>query len=114
MITKEVIKEIYKKYNKRPSSPDELNMPPLFEAAHQSHGIGIEDEKIKINSIPQNSIFHTVPLRNVNAILEFESVVAIVLHSSIIFLSKTDNRNYVNFKPMEMSFIDKLKAKINK
>ena len=72
MITKQVIDEIYKKYSKRPSSPDELNMPPLFEAAHPSHGITIEDEKLIINSIPPNSIFHSVPLKNINAILEFE------------------------------------------
>lgn len=113
MITKEVIKEIYKKFSKRPSSIDELNMPPLFEAAHPSHGISIEDDKIYINSIPRNSIFHSIPIKNINAILEFESVVAIVLHSSIIFLSKTDNKNYVNFKPIEMSFIDKLRSKVN-
>lgn len=111
MITKEVINEIYKKYSKRPSSPDELNMPPLFEAAHRSHGIKIEDDKLMINSIPKNSIFHSVPLKNINAILEFESVVAIVLHSSIIFLNKKDNKNYINFKPIEMSFIDKLRTK---
>lgn len=111
MITKEVIKEIYKKYSKRPSSPDELNMPPLFEGAHPSHGIVIDNDRLFINSIPANSIFHSVPLKNINAILEFESVVAIVLHSSIIFLSKNDNKNYVNFKPMELSFIDKLRAK---
>lgn len=111
MITNQVIKEIYKKYSKRPASPDELNMPPLFEAAHPSHNIAIEDGKLIINSIPANSIFHKIPLKNIHAILEFESVVAIVLHSSIIFLSKTDDKNYVNFKPLEMSFIDKLKSK---
>lgn len=111
MITQEVIQEIYKKYSKRPSSPDELNIPPLFESAHPSHGIQLDEQKLIINSIPANSIFHSIPLKNINAILEFESVVAIVMHSSIIFLNKKDNKNYINFKPIELSFFDRLKAR---
>ena len=109
MITQEVIKEIYKKYSKRPASTDELNIPPLFEAAHPSHGIQIDEDKLVINSLPPTSIFRTIPLRNINAILEFESHVAIVLHSSIVFLSKVDKHTYVNFKPLERSLLDKLK-----
>lgn len=114
MITQDVIKEIYKKYSKRPSSPDELNIPPLFEAVHPSHRIQLDEDKIVVNSIPATSIFHSIPLRNVNAILEFESHVAIVLHSSIIFLSKTDGRNFINFKPLERSFMDKLKGSLSR
>lgn len=110
MITQEVINEIYKKFSKRPASPDELNMPPLFESVHPSHRIEIDDDKLIIYSLPKNSIFHAIPLRNINAILEFESNVAIVLHSSIIFLSKNDAGNYVHFKPLKMSFLDKLRG----
>lgn len=111
MITNDVIKEIYKKYSKRPASPDELNMPPLFESAHRSHGIEISDGKIVINSISPSSIFHSIPLKNINAILEFESNIAIVLHSSIIFLSKKDSKNFIHFKPIEQSFWNKLRTK---
>lgn len=109
MITDAVIKEIYKNYLKRPSSIDELNMIPLFEAAHHTHGIKIEDDKIIIRSFPKNSIFREIPLKNVNAILEFENHIAIVLHSSIIFLSTNDNGNYIHFKPIEKSFWQKIK-----
>lgn len=114
MITDSVIKEIYKKFSKRPSSIDELNMVPLFEAAHKSHGIGIEDDKIIIGSFTRNSIFRSIPLKNVNAILEFENHIAIVLHSSIIFLSKNDNGSYIHFKPVELSLWDKFKGAIGR
>lgn len=113
MITQDVIKEIYKKYSKRPSSIDDLNMPPLFESVHPAHGISIDDDRMIIRSLPQNSIFHSIPLKNINAIVEFEDVVAIVLHSSIIFLNKEDNRSFVHFKPLEPSIWDKLKSKVN-
>lgn len=112
MITQEVIKEIYKKYKKRPASPDELNMPPLFEAAHPSHDIRIDDEKLVINGMAPSSIFRAIPLKNIHAILEFESHIAVVLHSSIIFLSKADNGIFINFKPLEEGFWGKLKSKI--
>lgn len=111
MITEQTINEIYKKFSKRPGSPDELNIPPLFEAVHPSHGIQIDEERLIINSLPKGSIFHSIPLKNINAILEFESNVAIVMHSSIIFLSKNDAGNYVHFKPIKMSFLDKLRSK---
>ena len=112
MITQEAIKEIYKKYSKKPESIDELNMPPLFEAANVNHGIEVDEEKITINSLPQSSIFRIIPLRNINAILEFEETVAIVLHSSIIFLNKADNRSFIHFRPLEPSMWDRLKMKM--
>ena len=34
MIQKKAIDEIYKRYRKRPESPDELNIPLLFEQLH--------------------------------------------------------------------------------
>lgn len=111
MISQKVIDQLYRQYNKRPKSIDELNIPLLFEAVHPMHGIEFDEGELVINSVPLDSPFHRIPLMLVHEIVEFEESVAIVLHSSIIFLSRrADDENpvQVHIKPIEMSMTDKL------
>lgn len=111
MITKAVIDTLYKKFDKRPSSIYDLNIPLLFESIDPSHAIEIDGDQLIINSIPVSNPFHSVNLNNVNAIIEFEESVALVMHSSIIFLSRTNNDVSLHFKPLKTSFMDKVRDK---
>lgn len=111
MITKQVIDELYKKYDKRPASPFDLNLSLLFEYAVDNHAINLDEEKVVINSIAPDSIFHSINLNHIHEIVEFEESIAIVLHSSIIFLNKYDNKSYVHIKTPKQSIWDKLKTK---
>ena len=116
MITKRVIDTLYKKYKKLPESPDCLDMPLLFEtSAHHNVSIDMEGpvDSLIIRSVNPNSPFHRIPLEKINAIVPFEEWVAIVMHSSIIFLNKKDNRVSVNLKPVGDSFIDRLRQKLS-
>lgn len=111
MISQKVINQLYRQYNKRPKSIDELNIPLLFEAVHPMHGIEFEEGELVINSIPLDSPFHRIPLMLVHEIVEFEEAVAIVLHSSIIFLSRSaeaESPVQVHIKPIEQSMTDRL------
>lgn len=98
MITKKVIEELYRTYNKRPDSPFDLNLSLLFEHAVDTHGINLDEEKIEIGSIAPDSIFHSINLNHIHEIVEFENAIAIVLHSSIIFLNKHDNKSYIHIR----------------
>lgn len=113
MINKKVIESLYKKYSKRPSSPDELDIALLFEGPHPMHDIFIDADEIVINSISSTSPFHRIPLRGVHAIVDFEEQVALVLHSSIIFLSKVESEHpvSVHLKPLKESFASRLFSK---
>ena len=51
MIQKKVIDAIYKKYRRRPASPDELNIPLLFEKLPEEAGVEIDGNHIIFNSI---------------------------------------------------------------
>lgn len=113
MITKAVIDALYKKFNKRPASIYDLNIPLLFESIDPSHAIEIDGDELIINSIAPSNPFHSVNLNNVNAIIEFEETVAIVMHSSIIFLSRTNNDVSLHFKSIRTSFIDKMRDKVS-
>lgn len=109
MITSKVIDSLYKTYNKRPASADELDIGLLFEYLMEHHEIEIDDDAhLIINSIPKNSPFHRISLSRIHAIVEFEHKIAIVLHSSIIFLNKSDNKSHVHIRPAKASMLDKI------
>lgn len=108
MITKQVIKELYKKYNRRPESPFDLNLGLLFESAVDNHGIILDEEKLIIGSLPEGSLFRSIALKHIHEIVDFEDCVAVVLHSSIIFLNKNDNKTYVNIRNERPSLWDRV------
>ena len=110
MIHKKVIDAIYKKCRKRPASPDELNIPLLFEKPPEEAMIEVDGNDIVINSVDRNSPFHSIPVSHIHAILEFDEAIAIVLHSSIIFLSKDDGSMHVHLKDIGPTLIDRIRS----
>ena len=110
MIQKKVIDTIYKKYRRRPASPDELNIPLLFEKLPEEAGIEIDGNSIVVNSVDPRSPFHKIPVNHLHAIIEFDEAVALVLHSSILFLSKEDGSAHVHIKEVGMSLLDRLRG----
>lgn len=110
MIQKKVIDSIYKKFKKRPASPDELDIPLLFEKIPIEAAIEIDGDQLAINSIDSSSPFHSIPINHIHAIIEFDEAVAIVLHSSIIFISKDDGAVHVHLKDLGPTFIDRVKS----
>ena len=111
MITKEVISAIYKKYPKRAKSIDCLDFAFLFDAAGLMHDINIDMEtnKLIIGSIDPKSIFHSIPLNHIHAFVPFDEWVAIVLHSSIIFLNRKSPKSSIHLKPIEAGLTDRLR-----
>lgn len=112
MITRENVNTLYKIYNKAPRSIDELNMALLFDYAAEHHTVIIDpdSEELVINSITPASPFHSLPLRNIHAIVPFEDWVAIVLHSSIIFLNRNNSKVAVDLRNVRPSFLDRLRG----
>ena len=113
MITEKVINSLYKTYKNRPESPDELDVCLLFEKLLEHHDIEIDDNGyLVINSMPAGSPFQKIKLTRIHAIVEFENKIAIVLHSSIIFLSKTDSKSHIHIRQTKSSLLDKIFGKL--
>lgn len=114
MITKKVIESLYKKYKKLPESPDYLDMPLLFDYASEHHNITIDMDgpvdSLVINSIDPSSPFHRIALERIHAIVPFEEWVAIVLHSSIIFLNRKSNKVSIHIRTHTPGLMDRLKS----
>lgn len=113
MITKQVIDAIYKKYKKRPKSIDALNIGLLFSPELENRKLHIDDTTLVFDSLPPTSPFHEIPLERVHAILDFEKHVAIVLHSSIIFIHKESDKIDVHVNLKGPSLMDKLRMTLS-
>lgn len=111
MINTEVINEIYKKYDKRPASVDNLNLALLFEMVGIEHDILIDPdtEEMTIGSVAEDSPFRTLRLKNIHAIVPFEEWTAIVLHSSILFLNNKRPQVSIHIKQPELSLWERIK-----
>lgn len=113
MITKKVIDELYRKYRRRPDSIDSLDIPLLFEHASDHHDLQIDaDGNLIIGSIDERSPFREIALRNVNGITHFDDTLAIVLHSSILFLNKHDEGVNVHIRTEQPSIWERLRWKL--
>ena len=112
MITASVIQSLYRKFNRRPSSVDALAIHLLFESVNPANNIVIDDGTLYINSIPAHSPCHEIKLSHIHPIVEFEETVALVMHSSILFLSKVGNDVRVHIKPMKDSIWSRIKDKL--
>lgn len=106
MITQKTIKSIYRKYSRKPANVDELNISLLFEKNLENHGIEIKDDTIVINSVEQLSPFREIPIERIHAIIGFDLHVAIVLHSSIIFLRKDSDKVDIDLKILKPTLLD--------
>lgn len=109
MITQKVIDQLYKTYRKPPLSADDLDIDLLFTHLFEFHDVAIDDNaNLLLNSLPAGSPFRKIPLSHIHAIVEFESKIGIVLHSSIIFLNKNDSRSNIHIKIPKESILRKI------
>lgn len=109
MITSKVIDQIYKNYKRPPASPDELDVDLLFQYLLDNHDIAFDDNaNLVIGNFPDDSPFHTIPLKNIHAIIEFDRKIAIVFHSSILFLNKYDSGSHLHVKMPYSNLLSRL------
>lgn len=116
MITKQVIDTLYKKYRKLPKSIDCLDFGLLFDSVAGQHDLSVDmdSDSLIIRSLGERSPFYKIPLSRIHAIVPFEEWVAIVLHSSIIFLNKKSQKVSVHVKEPKLSIIDKVRMALAK
>ena len=111
MLTQEVIDTLYRKFSRKPSSPDSLDIDLLFALPADTHNVEIDhDANLIINSISPDSPFHCIPLANIHAIVNFEDEVAIVLHSTLVILEKGTSKVFIHINPPKKSLSERLSS----
>lgn len=105
MINENVIKEIYKKFNKPHRSNDELRLDYFIPMLELHHSIENDGTEIIIKDLEEYNPFRRFLIRSLNAVLEFDKMIAFVFRSHILFLGKEDNQMRVHIKPEQKKSI---------
>lgn len=108
MITDEVIKEIYKKFNKPPRDRAELNLEQFVAQLQTHHGLFMEDDEIIVKDLEEFSPFRRFLIRSLNAVLDFDRWIAFVFKNHILFFSKNDKQMQVHIKPQRRSIFNRI------
>ena len=106
MINDSVIKEIYKKFAKPHKNYEDLRLDyflPLLQVHHAIEKQDISDNisEIIINDLDEYNPFRRFLVRSLNAVLEFDKMIAFVFRNHILFFGKEDNEMRVHIKPMK-------------
>lgn len=99
MINENVINEIYKKFSKPHKNNSDLRLDyfiPILQAHHSIENDGFE---IILKDVEEFSPFRRFLIRSLNAVLEFDKLIAFVFRTHILFLGKEDNQLHVHIKP---------------
>lgn len=99
MINDSVIKEIYKKFSKPHKHESDLRLDYYIPMLSQHHTIENDGFEIVLKDVDPNSPFHRFLIRSLNAVLEFDTYIAFVFKSHILFFGKEDNQLRINFHP---------------
>ncbi len=108
MITGKVIQEVYKKYRKCPPTLDSIDLNLLDGVVSEVHNIKIQEKHLIIGSVDEKSPFHSLPLNKIHGIVNFENCVAIVFHSSILFLDKKEDKVQIHLKMKKPNILQRL------
>lgn len=111
MVTQDVIKEIYKKYNKPPKNMRDLRLPYFLDLLKKNHNLELAEDEIINKSLDDFNPFRRFLIRRLTAILDFEKVVAFAFDRHIIFFDKETPNMHVHFKPEKRSFLSRLLGK---
>ncbi len=99
MITDSVIKEMYKKFGKPPKDPGELRLDYFLPILKNNHSITSDGFEIIIEDLDEFNPFRRFLIRSLNAVLEFDKMIAFVFRNHILFLGKEDTQMRVHIKP---------------
>lgn len=99
MITKEVIKDIYKEYSHPNANQEVLRIPHYLRLLEQHHHLKFDGDELIFEDMEEFNPFRRILVRNLHAILEFNKHIAFVFPNHILFLGKRSPELHVHFKP---------------
>lgn len=103
MINESVINEIYKKFSKPHKKKEDLRLDYFIPLLNQHHTIENDGFEIILKDVEEYSPFRSFLIRSLNAVLEFDKMIAFVFKNHILFLGKEDNQMHVHIKPEKPS-----------
>lgn len=112
-IDRQIIDSLYRRFPRRPATLDERNLRLLADYIVDDNGVSLCDDRLIFTGMESGSPFREIMLEHVHGVIDMHTHIAIVLHSSIIFLDRATLRAHVHLRPVRRGFfarmLDKLK-----
>ena len=109
MVDEKVIQEIYKKFRKPHKKREDLRLDYFLPMLEEHHSIENDGFEIVLKDVDEYNPFRRFLIRSLNAVLEFDKLIAFVFKNHILFMGKEDNQLHVHIKPEENnSFFSRL------
>ena len=99
MVDDKVIQEIYKKYRKPHKNYEDLRLDYFLPMLGEHHSIENDGFEIVLKDVDEYNPFRRFLIRSLNAVLEFDKLIAFVFKNHILFMGKEDNQLHVHIKP---------------
>lgn len=103
-ISSDLIDGLYKRFPRRPATLDERNLRLLADYIVEDRGVSLCDDRIVFTEMSADSPFREILLENIHGVADLGNMLAVVLHSSIIFLDCRTLEAFVHVKPAENFF----------
>lgn len=103
---KNLIEALYKRYRHRPATLDDRGLALLADYIVEERGLELNDDRIVFTEMGFESPFREILLNNIHGVADLGGMLAIVMHSSIIFFNKESHAATVHLKPA--GFTDRL------
>ena len=105
MVDEKVIQEIYKKFHKPHKNSSDLRLDYFLPLLGEHHKIESDGFEIVLKDVDEYNPFRRFLIRSLNAVLEFDKLIAFVFRNHILFMGKEDNQLHVHIKPEEKTSI---------
>lgn len=99
-INEELTKDLYRRFRHRSATLDGRNLHLIADFIVDDRGVTLEDDSLIFTETPPGSPFRAILLENINGVADLGKLLAIVLHSSIIFLNKETLQTSVHLRPL--------------
>ena len=99
MVDERVIQEIYKKYRKPHKNIKDLRLDYFIPLLEEHHSIENDGFEIVLKDVDEFNPFRRFLIHSLNAVLEFDKLIAFVFRTHILFMGKEDNQMHVHIKP---------------
>lgn len=97
-----IIQSLYKRYRKKPNSLDGRNLYLLADYMVDEQGLELDEDCVIFTGMDKASPFREILLNNIHGVEDLGALLAIVMHSSIIFFNKTTHEATVHIKPASL------------
>lgn len=109
MITdRKLTDSLYRRFRRPAATLDERCLYLLADMIVDQRGMELDNDRLIFHTVSPSSPFREIPLKNINGVADLGAMLAIVLHSSIIFINKESLATDVHIK--QPTLADKFRA----